>query len=81
MHLDGYNFLPFLTGTAAQSPRREIFYFDDNAKGPPFGIAPAALDALLGAHFARLEDAAVPASDSLPVFRGKERWQVWQRKG
>ena len=30
VHLDGYNFLPFLTGSAAQSPRREIFYFSDD---------------------------------------------------
>jgi len=30
-HLDGYNFLPFFKGEAAKGPRREIFYFDDNA--------------------------------------------------
>ncbi len=30
-HLDGYNFLPFFKGEAEKSPRREIFYFDDNA--------------------------------------------------
>ena len=30
-HLDGYNFLPFFKGQAAKDPRREIFYFDDNA--------------------------------------------------
>jgi len=30
-HLDGYNFLPFFRGQEARSPRREIFYFDDNA--------------------------------------------------
>jgi arylsulfatase len=30
-HLDGYNFLPFFKGQEAKSPRREIFYFDDNA--------------------------------------------------
>ncbi len=30
-HLDGYNFLPFFKGQAEKSPRREIFYFDDNA--------------------------------------------------
>jgi len=30
-HLDGYNFLPFFKGEEAKSPRREIFYFDDNA--------------------------------------------------
>jgi arylsulfatase len=30
-HLDGYNFLPFFKGQDAKAPRREIFYFDDNA--------------------------------------------------
>ncbi len=30
-HLDGYNFMPFLKGEQAKGPRREIFYFDDNA--------------------------------------------------
>jgi arylsulfatase A-like enzyme len=30
-HLDGYNFMPFFKGAVAKGPRREIFYFDDNA--------------------------------------------------
>ncbi len=30
-HLDGYNFKPFFQGEAKKGPRREIFYFDDNA--------------------------------------------------
>ncbi len=30
-HLDGYNFLPFFKGEVGKAPRREIFYFDDNA--------------------------------------------------
>ena len=30
-HLDGYNFIPFFKGEVEKSPRREIFYFDDNA--------------------------------------------------
>jgi arylsulfatase len=30
-HLDGYNFLPFFKGEVDKGPRREIFYFDDNA--------------------------------------------------
>ncbi|GHD28506.1 arylsulfatase [Halioglobus pacificus] len=30
VHLDGYNFLPYLTGEAEQSPRREFFYFSDD---------------------------------------------------
>jgi len=30
VHLDGYNFLPYLTGQEAQGPRKEIFYFSDD---------------------------------------------------
>jgi arylsulfatase len=30
VHLDGYNFLPYLTGNANEGPRREIFYFSDD---------------------------------------------------
>lgn len=30
VHLDGYNFLPFLTGEAKTGPRKELFYFSDD---------------------------------------------------
>ena len=30
VHLDGYNFLPHLTGEEAKGPRNEIFYFSDD---------------------------------------------------
>ncbi len=55
-----------------------VFFFDSNAKGPPFGISPEELGALLAADFTRIEDE--PVEDSLPVFAGKERWQVWRRR-
>ncbi|PKO46157.1 MAG: SAM-dependent methyltransferase [Betaproteobacteria bacterium HGW-Betaproteobacteria-4] len=55
-----------------------FFFLCEQPKGPPFGILPAELEALLGAHFERTEDAAV--DDSIPVFSGRERWQVWQRR-
>ena len=54
-----------------------FFYFDDNRRGPPFGIVPEALADLLP-RFERTEDR--PAAQSLGVFRGKERWQVWKRR-
>lgn len=57
-----------------------FFFFDDNAKGPPFGITPTALEALLAPDFDRIEDAPVPPTQSIPVFEGKERWQAWWRK-
>ena len=55
-----------------------FFYFDDNEKGPPFGVSSKELSALLSPHFDLIED-SVPA-DSISVFAGKERWQVWQRR-
>ncbi|MDP5052393.1 MAG: arylsulfatase [Congregibacter sp.] len=30
VHLDGYNFLPYLTGETTETPRDEIFYFSDD---------------------------------------------------
>lgn len=55
-----------------------FFFFDDSPKGPPFGISPAELEALLAPFFERIMDE--PVADSLPVFAGKERWQVWRRR-
>jgi SAM-dependent methyltransferase len=54
-----------------------FFFIDDQPKGPPFGAAPDQVAALLAPWFTRLED--LPVTDSIPVFEGKERWQVWQR--
>jgi SAM-dependent methyltransferase len=55
------------------------FYFDAGERGPPFPLHSAAeLAELLEDGFVRVEDAAV--GDSVPVFQGKERWQVWQRR-
>jgi arylsulfatase A-like enzyme len=36
VHLDGYNFLPYLTGQQARGPRQEFHYFSD--EGQPIGI-------------------------------------------
>jgi SAM-dependent methyltransferase len=57
-----------------------FFFFDDNEKGPPFGAAPHALTGLLNENFILRKDEEIPPGESLPVFKGKERWQVWKRK-
>lgn len=57
-----------------------FFFFDDNERGPPFGIAPERLHQLLDGNFQLIEDTPVPAEQSVPVLAGKERWQVWQRR-
>jgi len=57
-----------------------FFFFDDNERGPPFGIAMTRLHELLDAAFTLEEDEPVPAAESVPVLAGKERWQVWKRQ-
>jgi len=55
-----------------------FFFFDPGERGPPFALhGQGELDALLSPAFERIEDAAV--EDSIPVFAGKERWQIWRR--
>jgi hypothetical protein len=55
-----------------------LFFFEDGERGPPFGLKTGELETLLNGHFDRTADAAV--SDSIPIFAGKERWQVWSRR-
>lgn len=57
-----------------------FFYIDDNERGPPFGIRHHALHALLGPAFELTGKEMIPARESLPVFEGKEVWQVWRRR-
>lgn len=57
-----------------------FFYIDENERGPPFGISREELDRLLAPAFLLEEDSPVPAAQSLPVFKGKEIWQVWRRR-
>jgi hypothetical protein len=55
-----------------------FFFFKETPRGPPFGTTPEALAALLDPWFERTED--LPVENSIEVFKGAERWQVWQRK-
>lgn len=56
-----------------------FFFIDAGDRGPPFPLhSQAELDALLHPAFERTEDA--PVADSLKVFEGRERWQVWRRR-
>ena len=59
----------------AARPDRRILLFEDGERGPPFGLRSGELEALFTGRFERVTDAAV--SDSIPIFEGKERWQVW----
>lgn len=54
-----------------------FFFFDIGEKGPPFGIGRGQLTELLSLHFTLIAESE-PA-DSIAIFAGKEKWQVWQR--
>lgn len=54
------------------------FFFSDEAKGPPFGAQPQQIEALLAPYFSRCDDRL--AEDSIAIFAGRERWQVWRRR-
>jgi len=55
-----------------------FFFEDDNPKGPPFGLQRGELEKLLSPAFTLFEKKIPP--DSIPIFAGKESWQVWSRK-
>lgn len=54
-----------------------FFFLGETPKGPPFGIAATELERLLGSAFIKMQDE--PVNDSIPVFAGREVWQVWRR--
>lgn len=50
-------------------------------RGPPFAMTDAELSALLSPAFECQHAHAVADEDSIPVFRGKEWWMEWRRRG
>ena len=55
-----------------------FFVYGDQQGGPPFCLKSSELAMLWRERFEKVEDVA--ATTSVPVFRGKERWEVWIRK-
>lgn len=55
-----------------------LFFHGPEEEPPPYPLSPMQILALLGSNFELVEDRAV--TDSLPLFAGKERWQVWRRR-
>ena len=54
------------------------FFYGANDDPPPHPLTTDTADAALGSHFMRIADEAV--TDSLPMFEGQERWQVWEKR-
>jgi cyclopropane fatty-acyl-phospholipid synthase-like methyltransferase len=55
-----------------------FFFLGPEDEPPPYPISREQLHELLGRWFEKIEDESV--EDSLPLFAGKERWQIWRRK-
>jgi hypothetical protein len=55
-----------------------FFFLGPEDEPPPYPISQYQLDDLLGNWFEKIEDTAV--EDSLPLFAGKERRQIWRSK-
>jgi SAM-dependent methyltransferase len=54
-----------------------FFFFEDGERGPPFGLKSGELETLFSGRLEKVRD--VEVDDSIAVFAGKERWQVWSR--
>ncbi len=54
-----------------------FFCYDPTPKGPPFGLEENALEALFNGHFQRI--LCETPTDSISVFAGREKFEVWQR--
>jgi len=52
-----------------------IFLYGDETKPPPYPLTTAKARKLLGKDFSLMR--TLPATDSLPLFAGNERWQEW----
>ncbi len=55
-----------------------FFVHSEERGGPPFSLKAGELPRLLGERFEKIEETAVSAS--VPVFEGKEHWEVWIRR-
>jgi hypothetical protein len=55
-----------------------FFFYGQEDEPPPYPLTETEAQQLLGKKFARTADA--PVTDSLPLFAGRERWQVWTKK-
>ncbi|RXK55126.1 methyltransferase domain-containing protein [Oleiharenicola lentus] len=55
-----------------------FFFLGPEEEPPPHPLSQQQINTLLGESFICSED--LPVADSLPLFAGKERWQVWRRR-
>lgn len=56
-----------------------LYFFGAKDDGPPFGLDRGEPAQLFGERFALVDDRAVSAAESLPLFVNRERWQERRR--
>lgn len=56
-----------------------LYFFGAKDDGPPYGLEAGEAATLFGTHFVVVDDRAIPAEESLPLFAGAERWQERRR--
>jgi thiopurine S-methyltransferase len=57
-----------------------VFFYGHEPEPPPFPLNASEASALFVPALELVEDRPIPADDSLPLYAGGERWQVWRRK-
>ncbi len=57
-----------------------LFVYGQEPEPPPFLLTWPDAFRVLAERFALVEDCAIAPEQSLPLFAGRERWQVWKRK-
>lgn len=57
-----------------------IFFHGHEPEPPPYPLSAGTAAGLFDAAFELVEDEAIPAANSLPLYAGGERWQVWRRR-
>jgi arylsulfatase A-like enzyme len=79
-HLDGYDFTPFFTGEVTEGPRREFFYFSDNADlmAVRYNAWKLNFKTIVGNLFTGKED-----STNVPVVTNlrQDPWERYQTEG
>lgn len=55
-----------------------FFLYGHDDEPPPYPLTEETARQLFGRKFMRVADE--PVFDSLPLFAGRERWQIWERK-
>jgi SAM-dependent methyltransferase len=57
-----------------------IFAYGEEPEPPPYPLTESTARTVFESRFSLIENETIPADQSLPLYAGQERWQVWQRR-